>query len=142
MQRNLRQQATKLLVMLACVIPLVGCEQTTSTHPVKGKVVLANGSPAGGGIIKFRTTSEEGETVKAHGQINSDGTFELSTFQNGDGALAGEHEAILFSPALGDGSNAATAPSFPKKYRNYETSGLKFDVGPGENDFVIRLEAR
>ncbi|MBA2112967.1 hypothetical protein [Bremerella alba] len=123
-------------------ISLVGCEASVATHPVSGKVVLADGSPVGGGIIKFRTKSDEGETVKAHGQIQPDGSFQLTTFQDGDGALEGEHEAILFSPATGDGHNAVAAPNFPTKYRKYETSGLKFQVGPGENDFVIQLGTR
>ncbi|PQO28803.1 hypothetical protein [Blastopirellula marina] len=133
--------ALVLGIVAICLTSLVGCETPVATHPVTGKVVLANGSPAQGGIIKFRTTSEEGEMVKASGQIQPDGTFQLSTFEDGDGALAGEHEVILFSPALGDGGGA-TAPEFPSKYRKYETSELKFDVKPGKNDFVIQLKAR
>ncbi|QDU73617.1 hypothetical protein Pan97_05930 [Bremerella volcania] len=129
--------------MVALVLmPLAGCETPVATHPVTGTVMLANGSPAGGGIIKFRTTSEDGEIVKAHGQIQSDGSFRLTTFQDGDGALEGDHEVILFSPATGDGGGAVAVPNFPNRYRKYETSGLKFHVSPGENDFVIQLETR
>lgn len=124
------------------IIPLVGCEASVATHPVTGTVVLADGTPASGGIIKFRTKSEEGETVKAHGQIQPDGSFRLTTYQDGDGALEGDYEVILFSPATGDGQGAVAVPHFPTKYRKYETSGLKFHVGPGENDFLIQLEPR
>ncbi len=124
------------------LVSLAGCETPVATHAVTGKVVLADGSPAGGGIIKFRTTSEEGETVKAHGQIQADGSFQLTTFEEGDGALEGDHEVILFSPATGDGGGAAAAPNFPQKYRKYETSGLQFHVSPGQNEFVIKLETR
>lgn len=129
------------MVALFC-FALVGCGASVATHPVTGKVVLPNGSPAGGGIIKFRTTSPEGEVVKAHGEIRPDGSFQLTTFQEGDGALEGEHEAILFSPATGDGGGTAVVPNFPARYRKYETSGLKFQVSPGENEFVIELATR
>jgi len=121
---------------------LVGCETPVATHPVAGTVLLANGSPAGGGVIKFRTTSETGETVKAHGQIQPDGSFQLTTFEDGDGALEGDHQVILFSPATGDGGGTVAAPSFPRKYRDYETSELEFHVSPGENNFEIQLTAR
>jgi len=136
---------TRLLWMAMIALAmasLVGCEAAVATHPVTGSVVLADGSPAGGGIIKFRTTSPEGETVKAHGQIQPDGTFQLTTFNDGDGALAGEHQVILFSPATGDDGGAAAVPSFPQKYRKYDTSGLTFQVEPGENNFVIELKNR
>lgn len=129
------------MLALFCLV-LTGCETSIATHPVSGKVVLPDGSPAGGGIIKFRTTSQEGEMVKAHGEIQPDGSFQLTTFQEGDGALEGEHEAILFSPATGDGGGRVVAPSFPAKYRKYETSGLKFRVDPGQNEFVIELATR
>lgn len=125
-----------------CLISIAGCESPVATHPVTGKVVLANGTPVGGGIIKFRTTSQEGETVKAHGQIQADGSFELTTFDEGDGALEGDHEVILFSPATSDGGGAAATANFPQKYRKYETSGLQFHVSPGENDFVIEIGSR
>ncbi|RCS46390.1 hypothetical protein DTL42_15595 [Bremerella cremea] len=128
-------------IVLLGLAPMLGCDKSVATHPVSGKVVLANGSPANGGIVKFRTTSEEGEMVKASGKIQSDGSFQLSTFEDGDGALEGDHEVILFSPASGDG-NVSVAPNFASKYRNYETSGLKFAIAPGENDIVIQLEAR
>ena len=129
-------------IVALLVFPLVGCEAPVATHPVSGKVVLPNGSPAAGGIIKFRTTSEEGKTVKAHGQIQNDGSFQLTTFEDGDGALPGEHEVILFSPATGDGGGAATVQNFPKRYRKYETSKLTFNVTEGENDFVVQLESQ
>ncbi|WP_158261055.1 MULTISPECIES: hypothetical protein [Pirellulaceae] len=129
------------MIALVC-LAFVGCEASVATHPVTGKVVLPDGSPAGGGIIKFRTSSQDGEIVKAHGEIQPDGSFQLTTFHEGDGALEGEHEAILFSPATGDGGGTAVIPNFPPRYRKYETSGLKFHVTPGENNFVIQLATR
>ncbi|MEW4452409.1 hypothetical protein AB1L30_06955 [Bremerella sp. JC817] len=131
----------KLLLLSAGILTL-GCGSSSEIQPVTGKVLLSDGSPADTGVIKFRTVSDKGEEVKAFGQIQSDGSFQLTTFEEGDGAILGEHEALLFLPAIGDGQRPMKTKSFPTKYRNYETSGLKFNVGPGENDFVIRLEAR
>ncbi|MEW4564905.1 hypothetical protein AB1K70_20435 [Bremerella sp. JC770] len=132
----------RLAMVALFVLPLFGCEASVPTHPVTGTVMLGDGSLAGGGIIKFRTTSPDGETIKAHGLIQPDGSFRLTTFQEGDGALEGEHQAILFTPAISDGESTVAVPSFPKRYRKYETSGLTFHVIPGENDFQIQLETR
>lgn len=118
-----------------------GCGKPASeVHPVSGRVILPNGSSATSGVIEFRTVDAEGKTVNASGMIESDGTFHLSTFGNKDGALTGKHQAILLSPAVGDGDVVAQAPAFPAKYRGYDTSSLEFEVKPGENQLEIKLD--
>lgn len=123
------------------LLAAAGCGGPTSqTHPVRGKVILPNGSVASGGLIEFRTVDADGKTINAHSRIESDGTFQLSTFGDKDGALAGKHQAILLSPASGDGETISQAPEFPVKYRSYDSSGLEFDIVPGENDLEVKLQ--
>ena len=58
--------------------------------PVSGRVTF-NGKPLpGGGTISFVPTGER-EGKAAGGEIKPDGTYVLSTYAEGDGALLGPH---------------------------------------------------
>ncbi|PQO30788.1 hypothetical protein [Blastopirellula marina] len=118
-----------------------GCTPEVKTHPVAGKVLLPTGDPATRGVIEFRTVNEEGEIVNAFGEIRADGSFELTTYEENDGALAGEHEAIVLDPANTDGGPVQRS-LFPSRYRAYESSDLKFTIKPGPNDLVVELEGK
>ncbi|UUO07759.1 hypothetical protein M4951_05470 [Blastopirellula sp. J2-11] len=125
-----------------CLAACIGCEAGVPTHPVSGKVLQADGTPAQSGLIEFRTTAEDGSVINARGQIESDGTFRLSTFGQDDGALAGDHQAILVSPATSENSETGVVHSFPAKYRSYATSDLQFRVEPGQNEFAVQVKAK
>ena len=123
-------------------LAVCGCQKSSTTVPVKGQVLLADGSPAQGGTVEFRTTDEEGNTVNASGQIEPDGSFQLSTFAPHDGVLPGKHQAILLNPSAGEGESPAAVAIFPRKYESYDTSGLEFAVDPGSSEVVIQTAAR
>lgn len=134
-----RKTACFSLVLAASAVLLgAGCGGPQA-HPVSGKVLLASGEPASGGVVEFRITNSDGEMVNAHGEIQSDGTFDLTTFDEGDGALEGEHEVIVVPPTPGEGVTAAGL-LFPVRYASYETSGLRFKVDPEPNEITIELE--
>ncbi|MEX0792848.1 MAG: hypothetical protein WD045_06900 [Pirellulaceae bacterium] len=141
----MRTESRAVLLVVGClmaILPLglAGCGETgPATYPVSGRVVLPDGTPATHGIVEFRTTREDETVINAHGQIQSDGTFHVSTYGDNDGAVPGEHQVILVSPAVDDGA-PATQPIFARKYRDYSTSGLSVRIEPGENNVVIELE--
>ena len=60
--------------------------------PVTGKVTV-DGSPLGGAGITF--TPAGGGKRAAHGETKDDGTYTLSTFQPGDGALRGGYVVTI-----------------------------------------------
>ena len=93
----------------------------------------------------------------ASGVIKSDGTYELTTFDPGDGAAVGEHRVAVI--AIDGGSAAesmaydgkatktkATGPKItmkslvPAKYQSPETSPLAKKVEPGDNTIDLTLE--
>lgn len=82
-----------LLVYFAC--PGCGSRQASpliaATVPVKGKVTY-KGKPLTRGEIMFHPVSG---TMFAHGTINGDGSFRLTTFTPGDGAAVGSHRVSL-----------------------------------------------
>ena len=81
--------------------------------PVKGKVIF-KGQPLTRGVIKFEP---DGYGRRASGQIQSDGTFVLTTDKEGDGVVAGHHQISI----TGTGSSSAKE-LVPRKYTQRTTS--------------------
>jgi hypothetical protein len=122
----------------ACALVLIcGCGSSSpETAEVEG-IVKLDGQPLTLGIITF--TPEGGRS--ATGFIQSDGTFHLTTYRDGDGALPGKHTVTITPGGTGPQARpdfdsdrpAMTSNSpIPVKYGIPGSSGLEFDVKPGE----------
>src|SRR5438067_1061279 len=72
-------------VALLCLLGAAGCG--SGLYPVRGKVTYPDGKPVTEGMVVFESKSEEAR-VTARGEIQSDGSFALSTHKPGDGAPA------------------------------------------------------
>lgn len=142
--RNSWSGADFLLRVLIVVLPIslgAGCSKNR-TSPVKGEVLL-DGKPLAGASVQF-ISQADGRT--ATGETNQDGQFTMSTFEPGDGVLAGSYKVVI-SPPLGtadpaqyttteDAMNAAakappkkaTGPAFPAKYSRADQTPLTQDV--------------
>lgn len=131
---------------LALVIPAFGCSSNPPTYPAQGRVVLKDGRPFTEGVVEFTAASAGSKTPAARGRIQPDGTFRLTTFRENDGAVEGEHRAVLiWSPpadafAAEDVRKHLRSPIHPR-FRDYDRSGLRFTVTRGRNEFVITVEA-
>ena len=125
------------------------------TAPVTGKVTF-RGNPLPEGTITFYP--EIGRS--ATGRIGPDGTYVLTTFDEGDGALVGKHtvtiEAVRFAQRQQPKSleeeiamarsgkkedPAAAKPQrlVPQKYAEKSTSGLSAEVSSGKNSIDFDL---
>jgi hypothetical protein len=78
--------------------------------------------------------------------IESDGAFELKTYESGvgsEGALPGTHEVAVIAteePATKDPDAAPGKSLIPKRYNTPETSQLTIEVkAEGENAPVLKL---
>ncbi len=151
------------LGLAACLV--TGCGGGGGPRPATGKVhgkVLYNGKPLTKGTVIFvPILGKGGETGQsASGAIDPDGSFTLTTFNSNDGAILGQHTAVIQSgpeiepgsakgggtmtgamPEFG-GKNAAKAPkaAVPEKYTSAEKSPLKYTVEKGDNSFDIELK--
>jgi hypothetical protein len=115
-----------------------GCGgKTPSIVPVRGKVLL-NGQPLTTGRVLTQPSAGRG----ANGIIKSDGTFELSTLGDRDGASPGTHKvAVVAYQSVGAGPEAGPGNLLvPERYTNPESSGLTIEVtADGENAPVLEL---
>lgn len=127
-----------LLIELFCglaILMSVGCNGgRLRTYPVRGEVVFADGSPVKVGTIETKSVQH---SVQARGSISTDGTFELTTYTNGDGAVAGDHRCVIvqFIPTEEiPNYRPSIMGVVHRKHSSYSTSELGFTVSSkGEN---------
>jgi hypothetical protein len=128
-----------MFVALIAFMPK-GCSDRVPVYPVAGRVVFPDGSPVKTGIVEFESV-EHG--TASTGRIDDNGNFVLRTYTPSDGAPAGSHKAIVFQMVISDGTiKHEKDHGLPVKYmyRNYDTSGLKFEIEPQENKLTITVE--
>lgn len=125
-------------LLMSSVSMVCGCGSDAKMAAVEG-IVRLDGEPVPTGMVYF--TPPVGRS--AAGQIQSDGTFRLSTFTDGDGAAVGTHAVSVV--AFAGGSSSVTPGSeevsertslVPLHYTLADSSGLTFDVKPGVSNFA------
>ncbi len=106
---------------------------------MQGKVVYEDGSPAtnlAGYTVSFDCPAQK---VSASGLIDSDGSFRVGTFEEGDGAMPGTHHVAITPPEA-----PVDGPPLPrlldKKYGDMGTSGLEVEIKPGRNEVTLKVE--
>ncbi len=151
------------LAPVALCLTIAGCggPDRPEMAPVSG-VVVQDGKPVPGAEVNFRNDKAP---RAATGTTDNEGKFRLTTFENFDGAVLGEHKVGVVkvqTDAAISGANAddpsaayeagmAAAASgnmeaiqkseLPTNFADPETSGLKFTVTKdGPNEFEIKLE--
>ncbi len=129
-----------------CVL-LGGCSEGTQleTAPVRGTVIY-NGKPLPYGSVSFQPAAG----LPAVGRIQSDGSFTLTTYSNGDGAIIGSHKVAIIATEIDAGATPPADPHgempppksvIPAKYASYATSGLTAEVvGGKKNEFTFTLQ--
>ena len=132
------------LILLAALTCWAGCgPQHPPTYPVRGKVVFDDGAPLDTeGVILFESTSADGQAFTARGKIQSDGTFEMSTFTDGDGAVAGLHRVLVRAKRDAEDftkRGIIPRPIIDEKFERYESSGLEFSVEAGDNQYTVEV---
>lgn len=84
--------------MLAVLALVAGCSEEPSRVPVykvQGRATY-NGQPMARAMIGFHPQGSSG--ARAFAQTTKDGSFQMTTYDSGDGASAGEHIVTIFWP--------------------------------------------
>ena len=166
MQKQTRLTSLALLLGIGW-LGLGGCTRQGFDEPtgtVRGRVLLGDGPPAEGTVVNFLHNARG---ISASSLTDADGKFVLHSPVGGDELPVGNYSASVAVPyvpaevvlipafkrllAQKEGKEPPVAqeppvaekqperPPVPVRYRNPETSGLKFDVSEGENEFTIEL---
>lgn len=124
--------ATLSVVVLAVGLSVFfsGCgDGRPEVAPVSGKVTM-NGQPVPMGTIQF--WPEKGRP--ARGTINKDGTYTLTTFEQGDGAVLGKHTVTIEAVATAD--NAPKPKSIEEEIAIYSNPNTP-DIGGTRSQTLI-----
>lgn len=124
---------------LLLAVALAGCssekhDNRKAVFPVRGKLLVDN-QPAPGALIVLHPVNAAAQSERPFGKANSDGTFELTTYEGQDGAPAGEYivtaewQFSVDKEAPGPWPNA-----LPPQFADPKRSELKVTIAPGSND--------
>jgi hypothetical protein len=98
--------------------------------------------PVPNGTVMFTPVNGNGPT--ATGELNSDGTYTLTTYKPDDGAPAGQYKVVVMaledtSNKLPEDRNPLPPPIVPDKYTSLATTDLTAEVHEGDNvcDFTL-----
>jgi hypothetical protein len=128
----------RIVFLFAACSLLAGCGGKTA--PVHGRVRFKDGSDVSKLADYLVTFEPAGGNTSASGEIQPDGTFQLTTFGPNDGALPGKHRVAVTAPLSPDPDKPPPKPVIPKKYFDFPTSELTVEVKPGKNEVVLELE--
>ncbi len=139
-----------VLVGIGVLALLCGCSDSGLT-PVRGTVTF-EGEPLPTGSVRFFPAEGGRPSI---GQIQPDGTYELSTTEPGDGAKPGQYKVAIESvestqagPAptsleqemeMGGTGNTSVTYLLPQEYSSHQSSGLTATVEAGDNTIDFKL---
>lgn len=146
-----RRVSFVLLCMVAMSVVMVGgCSKRRGnrpqTFPVKGVVTMA-GAPLAGATVMFNPVAQGGSGAIA--LTDDQGRYKLTTFDAGDGAVAGEYRVAFVKTIFPkqEGVDPMVAMSgdpknvLPLKFADSATSGFTANVVEGpDNTFDFALE--
>jgi hypothetical protein len=134
------ENALRLVVVLTLAVAGFGCRQRgvdLPTAPVSGQATY-RGRPLAGGRIAFIHSSGHA----AGTELTADGRFTLAAYQGNNRILIECFDFDRPGSAKKRPQMMNEAVSLiPSRYTNYGTSGLTFEVKPGEDnkaDFTLR----
>lgn len=124
-------------VILAWV--MVGCgpardPNLPATAVARGQV-LYDGQPFDQGTITFHPIGAGNLGVS---RLDAEGRFSLSTYQDDDGAVVGEHVVTIDVPPPVDGDDESRTAPLPAEYTDPATSPLKVSI-PEEGDEALEI---
>ena len=139
---------TMMGAMATIAATMPGCGKAKRDRAVVTGKVTYNGEPLRFGTVIF----EPGSGQFATGAIQPDGTFQMETRGEGEGAPVGKCKVRFVCSSNQDPSAQAAAAKtgrmqgeglsmgrslIPKKYLSSATSGITVDVKPGDNKPLV-----
>jgi len=82
-----------------------------------------------------------GQKISSRGEIKPDGSFQLGTYTDNDGAMEGEYKVLIAPPPLPEEGKRRRSP-VPAKYQSLDSTPLTFNVtrDARKNEMKIELD--
>lgn len=132
--------------IVLCVLCLASCaakETRKPVYPAHGKILDRNQKPAVGAFIVFHPVIDDGDQNKPYGKVQDDGTFALTTYQEGDGAPEGEYVATITWHGPGGKSPFNPGASGPDKLRGHysvvKESKLRYKIEKKDDNVLAPI---
>lgn len=129
-----------LLILTGC-----GGADTMQTAKVSGMVTLDGKAVTGGSLtLQPQSGGKSGLVGKsASGEVKPDGSFQLTTYSPGDGAVIGKHQVVYSPPGVATPEVPEGAHAEPQKvpYQGATPKQTEVEVKAGENKLTIELQA-
>ena len=125
-------------VSLLLIVALVaGCSNDRlPTYAVQGQVVFSDGSPVRTGSIELKSVRHG---VQARGDIASDGSFQLTTYEENDGAVEGVHKCVVVQLVMVEelaNFKPSTEGVVDPRFGSYSTSDLECRISNRDDNRV------
>jgi hypothetical protein len=124
-----------IAVATICVVlaAMVGCgESQVEVFPVTGNITVDGKPPVGAQIVFHPVEASQGaEGVAPIGTVKSDGSFDVTVYQPGDGAPPGAYIATIQWFPYDEKIGGAGRNVIPDEYSSPKTSPIKVTVKGG-----------
>ena len=119
---------------------LFGCGAAGPKTAIVRGTVTYKGKPVPNGTVTFIPASGHHAT----GDIRPDGSYTLTSFRPGDGAIPGTYKVIVvamqdMTGRLPEDRNPLPPPIVPNKYTSIATTDISVEVKEGENQIDLPL---
>lgn len=130
-----------LAVTVALFLPLSGCSSGQAEHydvvPVSG-VITCQGKPVANATVNFTPQGSDAAAEGRPGRValgitDKDGRFQLTTYENNDGAIVGKH-LVTVGLNRDEDTQADNSASFPCRDASQEVT-----VEPGMKEIKVEL---
>jgi hypothetical protein len=127
--------------LTAAVLAAAGCGTDHPKTAVVRGTVTYRGKPVPYGNVNFIPASGPPAT----GTIGPDGSYTLTTYRKGDGAVLGPHKVVIVAienmgDRLPEDRTPLPPPIIPDRYTSIATSDLRAEVKAGENTVNFDLK--
>ncbi len=131
----------RAVLAAVAALAVVGCSSGQPKLAVVRGTITYKGKPVPNGTITFVPANAPAAT----GKINRDGTYTLTTYKAGDGAVLGTHKVVVaamedMTGRLPEDRNPLPPSLVPNKYSSIGTTDLTAEVKEGENNINFPLE--
>ncbi|MDR1383132.1 MAG: hypothetical protein LBJ67_04685 [Planctomycetaceae bacterium] len=127
----------KIKSLLFIFLTLLLCAGCSNNVPISGQVTYSDdGNPLTTGTVCFQT-----ESFVARGNLQSDGTYHMSSVTEKDGLPSGLYQISVINAVEGLGEDdGIRIPLIDPKYNDSATSGITFEVTRSNKRFNFTVD--